>query len=90
MASRSSDILIRDFETAPRSYRRAAVYGPLVDELLARGAISETCTRPRTFEVVRTSTPKSSFGSKLLDMLADATAELEDVPAELAAYWWAP
>ena len=90
LVARGGSALQRDFgDTAPRAFRKAGIYGPLVDELLTAGAIVETRTRPRTFEVVRASAPKSSSGSKLLDMLADATAELDDVPVELAAYWGA-
>ena len=90
MAGRPGEVLIRDFEAAPRRFRRASVYGPLVAELLAAGRIEQTGERPRTYAVVGTAGPAAaspSPASRLPAMLADAVADCADLPAELASWW---
>ena len=86
------DVTVRNLsDAAPRQFRRAAAYGPLVAELLASGRLVEICTRPRTFRAVDVSnqaapTPTST-GARILAMLDEAAAEFEDLPDGLADYW---
>ncbi len=86
------DVTVRNLsDAAPRSFRRAAVYGPLVADLLASGRLVEICTRPRTFRAVdvpnRVAPAPTSTGARILAMLDEAAAEFEDLPEGLADYW---
>ena len=86
------DVTVRNLsDAAPRQFRRAAAYGPLVAELLASGRLVEICTRPRTFRAVdgekRAASSSASTGARILAMLDEAAAEFEDMPEGLADYW---
>lgn len=92
LAARGGTATVRDLgDTSPRRFRRAAVHGALVAELLAAGRIEQIGDRPRTYGVTRSDAPgaASSSASRLPAMLAEAVAECDGLPAELASYWGA-